>query len=194
MIARANLLLVFMALANFALAAPAEKKLVIPDYPTAKDQYNFAEMYKGSQVLTGDAARRKQQMSKAAQCYQRVVDRFPEDVNFTPRAIVDLGDCAAQSQDYKVALTHYNRAISGYPDNEYVVARSMCAIGMIQDKREEHEAAKATYKDIIDRFSNSRSMAVRDLVKRASVLYFKVHEKKEKEGFSLKKLNPFSKK
>ncbi len=177
-------------------AAPkASEKLVIPDYPTSKDQYMFASMYEQNQITGSNIKQRKEQLGKVAQCYERVVNRFPEDQTFTPRAVLELGDCAAQSSDFNKAKSLYNSAMQNYPDDEYIQARAMCAVGLIQDLEKDHEGAKATYKEIMDRYGNSRSGAVREIVKRASTLYFKVHEvKAEKKHFTVKSLNPFSKK
>jgi tetratricopeptide (TPR) repeat protein len=171
------------------MAADKAATLVIPDYPSAKDQYNFAMMYQKTQFMSAEAAEKKQQIDKIAQCYQRVIDNFPRDTEFTPRAVLQLGDCQAMLMQADKALMYYRTVLNDCAEDEYLHARALFATGQMMDMKKDYVGGKAIYKEVMDRFSNSSNPTVREITKRASVLYFQVREQPvEKKKWSLPKL------
>jgi tetratricopeptide (TPR) repeat protein len=150
--------------------------LVIPDFPTAEEQYQFAFRYQGTQILSMDRDKRSVQFAKIVQCYEKVVQNFPSDVKHTPLARLAIADTLSKQGQFPQATAHYEAIMRDYPSNEYVQARATFSIGRIHDRTGNHQLAKDTYRQIMDRYGNSRSRAVHDVVKRASTLYHMVQE------------------
>ncbi|MGI8905075.1 MAG: tetratricopeptide repeat protein [Candidatus Sumerlaeaceae bacterium] len=174
---------------NAVAAKETEKKLVIPDYPCAKDQYNFALMYEKAQFMSTVPEQRRQQMIKIAQCYQRVIDSFPQDLEFTSRALLQIGDCHAKISEPYQAIRYYEVVLNSASEDEYLQARALFSVAQMHDAKKEYEAAKHVYKEVMDRYGTSGNAAVRDLTKRASMLYFQVREQPTtKSKWSLRKL------
>src|SRR5690606_15945003 len=103
-------------------ADKAEGALVIPTHPTAQTQYGFAKVYHNSQLISPELSRRKTQMARISSAYEKVIQNFPQDQQFTPLAMMELGDCAAQADDMTKARGYYAQARAGFPQNEYVQA------------------------------------------------------------------------
>lgn len=159
----------------------AEEELVIPDFPDARTQFNFAKTYQANQLIMPDLDRRRVQMTKIAQCYHKVLQNFPNDPVYVPLSYFELGDCAAQSDDFAGAIGFYQRAQS-VSQEEFVQARGTFSIARIYGLQGRHEEAKALYKSIMDRFSKSESGRVRDVVTRAAQQYYKVVDPSENQG------------
>lgn len=162
---------------NKSKARPTEEKqLVIPDFPTAKEQYSFAIMYQRSLIISPDMARRQVQMDKVTQCHDRVLKNFPGDQTYAPLAMVAIADANASIGELPTAIEIYHATMAKYPDNEYIQARALFAIARTLDNQGKFQEAKDTYRQVMERFSASHSAAVQDLVRRAQGLYFTVKE------------------
>lgn len=157
---------------------PAEAPLVIPDFDSAKDQYGFASMYKAAVIPAVDPPRRKSQAQKIIQCYQQVANRFPDDPNYTPVALLEIADETRSIGDVKGSEAAYRDIISRYPQNEYVQARGTYSVARCCDARGDFETAKQLYRQIHEQYYTTQSPAVRDIVMRADKLYYTVREKK----------------
>lgn len=155
----------------------SENELIIPDFPSAKDQFQFAKMYQNSQLIAPELDRRRLQMNKIAQYYQRVITNFPNDVEYVPMTYLELGDCAAQSDELDLAISLYQKAQASTTDH-FIHVRSQYSIGRIYDTQGRHVEAKSIYKGIMDRYGKSESGRIRDVVSRSANLYMTVHEKK----------------
>jgi tetratricopeptide (TPR) repeat protein len=153
-----------------------ENALVIPDFPSADEQFKFARMYQNAQLIAPELDRRRLQMQKIGECYHRVITNFPNDSVYVPLTYLELGDCAAQSDEFDMAVNYYQQAAARSQD-DFVLARSQYSIARIYDSKGRFEEAKAMYKDIIEKYGKSESGKVRDVVTRAGQLYVKVHEK-----------------
>jgi tetratricopeptide (TPR) repeat protein len=155
----------------------AEKELVIPDFPSAKEQFQFAKMYQGSQLVQPELERRRVQMNKIGQYYQRVLVNFPNDPEYVPLTYLELGDCAAQSDEFDLSISYYQKAQAG-SQNEFINARSQYSIARIYDSQGRYVDAKAIYKRIMDQYGKTENGRVRDVAARSAKLYMTVHEKK----------------
>lgn len=156
-----------------------ESELVIPDFPDAKTQFNFAKTYQNSMIVAPDLARRKGQMAKSMQCYQRVITNFPNDTVYVPLTYLEMGDCEAQSENVAGAIAYYERAQSSTSD-EFVQSRAQYSIARMYNVVGRYAEAKAMFKTVMDSFGNSTSGRVRDVVKRSAAMYYKVIDPSEK--------------
>ncbi len=155
----------------------SESELVIPDFPTAEDQFQFAKIFQNSQLIAPELDRRRLQMEKIGQYYQRVLINFPNDPEYVPMTYLELGDCAAQSDAFDLAISYYQKAQAATRD-EFTTARSQYSIARIYDTQQRYVEAKTIYKSIMDQYGKSESGRVRDVVGRSAKLYMTVHEKK----------------
>lgn len=155
----------------------SEKELIIPDFPTAKEQFEFASHFQNNQLIVPELKRRRLQMAKIGQYYQRVLTNFPNDPEYVPMTYLELGDCAAQSDAFDMAIGYYQKAQASTRD-DFVHARSQFSIGRIYDTQERYVEAKNIYKSIMDRYGTNQSGRIRDVVKRSAQMYVTVHEKK----------------
>jgi tetratricopeptide (TPR) repeat protein len=180
------LLLAFIFFGLRAARAEDATKLVIPDYPTAKDQYSFAVMYEKAQFVPPELAKKRVALQKVTQCYQRVIDLFPQDTTYTPRAYLSLGDCEGKLNEPDKAMQYYQYIINTFPTDEYLQARALFATAQMLDLKKQYEQAKTIYKEVMEKYGNSTNTGVRQITKSASVLYFQVHEQPAKSRWSLK--------
>lgn len=153
----------------------AEKNLVIPDFPTAREQFAFAKMYKQGILTSPELKKRREQMDKLAQYYNRVLINFPGDTTYVPLTYLELGDCAAQSDYLDQAIQAYQHAMSISQD-EFIRVRAMFSIARIYDVQKRFVEGKALYKQIVDEHKNTESGRVKDVVRRAYEQYLVVQE------------------
>jgi len=155
---------------------PEEKQLVIPDFPTAKEQYSFAIMYQRNIIISPDQARRRVQMDKVVQCHDRVLKNFPGDKTYAPLSMVAIADANATIGELSTAIDIYKNTMAKYPENEYIQARALFAIARTLDNQGKFQEAKDTYRQVMENHSSSHSAAVQDIVKRAQGMYFTIKE------------------
>lgn len=158
-----------------------EEELVIPDFASAKEQFQFAKMYQGSLLIAPELKRRRLQMEKVMQCYSKVLSNFPNDTMYVPLTYLEMGDCAAQSDDMVQAVAYYQKAQQSSQE-EFIQARSQYSIGRIYNMQGKYPEAKAIFKNIIDTYGHSKSGKVQDVAKRAAQLYYQVVDPTEEGG------------
>lgn len=170
----ASMLLSPPAIAAFSLkkndAEP--RKLVVPDFQTAKEQYQYAVALHNSMIPSVDKTRRRQQLDRIIQCYSKVVENFPDDTVHTPVAYVTIAEAyAEQGQDTKAEMM-FREAMERWSANEYVVARCMFDIASALDKQKRFSESQQLYKEIMERFKGSQKPGVADIVARAQARYY----------------------
>ncbi len=153
-----------------------DSQLVIPDFPSAKEQYGFAVLFKDGMITATDKGRREMQVARLSQCYGRVISSYPEDPIYTPLARLEIADALRSIGETRKARREYEQLIAGYPENEYVQARSMFSIGRVLDQTGDFQEAKNYYKRVNEEFGESPSGAVLDIVRRADTLYYSIRE------------------
>lgn len=164
------------------VAGGAESELIIPDFPTAKEQYGFAVLFKDSMITAIDKSRREKQVARLSQCYGRVISAFPEDPTYTPLARLEIADALRSIDETRKARSQYEELLHAYPENEYIQARAMFSIGRVLDQAGDYQEAKNYYKRVHEEFSESSSGAVLDIVKRADSLYYSIRETKDSKN------------
>ena len=158
-----------------------EQEMVIPDFPDAQRQFAFAKAYQGSLLIAPELKRRRDQMAKVAQCYNKVISNFPNDTNYVSLTYLELGDCSAQSDDMAGAISYYQKAAQ-VSQEDFIQARSQFSIGRIYNMQEKYVEAKAIFKGIMDTYGNTQSARVKDVVQRSAQLYYQVVDPSEKKA------------
>jgi tetratricopeptide (TPR) repeat protein len=162
--------------------APAEEeRLIIPDYPTPKDQYNFARVYQASQIKANDPKRLSSQYEKAIQAYKKVLELFPNDEQFTPLAMLNWGDCVGMQGDMAGGRAIYKDAAERWPNIDLIQARANYSTARTLDQEKRFEEAKVIYKLLMDHFGNSQDPALRQIAKLSSEYYYKLRTEPVKE-------------
>jgi tetratricopeptide (TPR) repeat protein len=194
----ALVVLVYVLAATWILPYPAvgfslfghrkaeQRKLVVPDFQTAKEQYQYALALHNSMVPSVDKQRRRIQLDRIIQCYSKVVENFPDDRVHTPVAYVTIAEAYAElGQDTKAEMM-YREAMQRWSDNDYIVARCMFDIATSLDKQKRFSESQQLYKEIMERFKDSQKPGVSDIVARAQGRYYVTKEepvRKQKKSF-----------
>lgn len=156
--------------------APQATELVIPDFPTAREQYSYAAAFQRAQVLSTDRAKRDAQLDRIASVHGRVVQLFPDDRVFTPLSELAIADCYASQDNQQKAIAEFQRIVQRHPGNDYVQARGLYSIARSLDRLGQYEQAKGIYRQVMERYANSEKEIVRIIGKKAQANYLQVRE------------------
>lgn len=174
----AVVLVITIASPSFAGLFTKKPELVIPDLPSAKEQYGFAVMYQRSLIIPAEPKRRGEILQRCILCHERVIKNFPDDQIYTPLSYVEIADCVAGQSNYKKALQMYTAAMQKYPQNDFLQARCLFYIARCQDRMGNFEYAKQLYKQFLDTYRDSKEPNVQQMLKRAQTAYYQVRERK----------------
>ncbi|MCX7718100.1 MAG: tetratricopeptide repeat protein [Candidatus Sumerlaeaceae bacterium] len=157
-------------------APPAPTELVIPDFPTAREQYSYAASFQRAQVLSTDRKKRDAQLERIASVHARVVQLFPDDRVFTPLSELAIADCRASQDRQQEAIAAFQRVVQRHPENDYIQARGLYSIARSMDRLGQYEQAKGIYRQVMERYANSEKEIVRIIGKKAQANYLQVRE------------------
>lgn len=148
------------------------RSYVIPDLPTAREQYDVAyDSYRKAQGMLVHTSEKDKKVEEAKMVFRRVGERFPDDPVYTPRAHLMLGRSELIRQEYKKAARYYRTAIEMYPDNKEVQAIGLFELGMALDEAKQHSAAKEAYRQFIERFADDRDADIQQRLSEARKRY-----------------------
>ena len=167
-----------MALGMMAcgLTRPKPQSFVIPVYDTAEEQFRFAEKYYTDTLPSIDPERRREQMLKAIACFNKVVERFPDDEEWTPLALIWTGDVYYKSKDFEDAIKYYERARENYPNYDYVQIKALWAEGKSLELMSNYDQAHQMHREVLDRYEERKDLdsASQFIVKDCRSLYERV--------------------
>jgi tetratricopeptide (TPR) repeat protein len=161
---------------------PPETRLVIPDYNTVAEQYEFAATFAKKLPPSVHKETRARQLRQQIQAYEKVVQSYPADTQFTPVAYLEIGDCYGSMGDYTRAREYYQAAPQRWPDNEFVRARSMYSYAKVLDAERNYTESKQVYKQVMDEFGKSGDSRIKQIVQRASAAYYTLREQPAAPG------------
>ena len=153
-----------------------EADLVVPDFPTAREQFGYATAYQQAQVLSAEKKKRDVQLDKIMQVHRKVIVNYPNDMEFTPLSRMMLADCVSDQGNVPKARELWAETAKLYPDNQYLQARSLYSIGRSYERQGDFARSKQYYQDVMQRYGSSDSAAVRKIAERCKSLYFEVKE------------------
>ncbi len=171
---------VFLAVVMLgALCACHREPIIIPDYPSATEQYLFAKKQKETAFLAPSRdTKRKEQITAAIMAFERVIERYPDDLRVTPLAWMDLGDMYLHNKDYKEAVKNYETVLQKYPDQDDAVCKSLYGMGRAYDGLKDYEKALDYYKQCFERFENDKNQLLAMLGRQARQSYGRIRIKK----------------
>ncbi len=145
---------VIMSLVVILGAEGCAKKVVIPEFSTAKEQYVYAMKLKMNTLIGYTKKQRKEQLKLLETSFMEVIKDFPEDERYTPAAYVSLGDTYIEYREPRKAIDIFEEAIMRYPDQADVLLFSHYGLGFSYDMIGEYEEAKKEYKLCVDKFGD----------------------------------------
>ena len=157
--------------------------LVVPDFPTAREQFGYATAYQQAQALSAEKAKKDVQLDKIMQVHRKVIVNFPNDMEFTPLSRMMLADCVFDQGNVKRARELWIETAKLYPDNQYLQARMTYSIGRSYERQGDFARSKQYYQEVMQKYGSSDSAAVRKIAERCKTLYFEVkEEQRDKKG------------
>jgi tetratricopeptide (TPR) repeat protein len=161
----------------------------IPDFPTAREQYQYAEsVYSRARPLPIENPHERWRITEVESPYfeapltryrerdyqrfigafERVVSRFPEDAEFTPIAMVRLGEFYHLTGDHFMAASRYNDVLDHHSDDEVLSAAALFGLARVQMSQQQFTEAQRCYQLLIERHRDSQNPRIIDLVGRAA--------------------------
>ncbi|MBN1476534.1 tetratricopeptide repeat protein [Candidatus Sumerlaeota bacterium] len=161
----------------------------IPDFPTAREQYQFADsIYSRTRPLPVENPHehwrvtdvespyfeppltryRQRDYQQFIEAFERVVNRFPDDTEFTPIAMVRLGEFHHLAGDPFMAASRYNQVLDICGDDEVLSAAALYGLARVQMSQQQFTEAQHCYQLLIERHRDSQNPRIIDLVGRAA--------------------------
>jgi len=157
------------------LAACHHQPIIIPDFNTPTEQYIFAKNLKDQSLLESPQKEKKVERTEVLiLAYNKVTERFPEDLRVTPLAWSEVADIYFRKGDYKESLRLYEIVLKKYPDQDDVVCKSLFGAARCQDHLKNYEKALSYYKQCFERFENDKRPPLAFLGKQARQFYSRV--------------------
>ena len=134
-----------------------QPQVVIPEQPTAQEQYDFAcrqfEEYSG---LLMKSSQRQEYANRAEAAFQMVIDRFPQEKHLVARSELVIGTIWKQRGKERKALGIMKGLLEKYPSDEDIQIRALYDIGLLLDDLGKHRQAKDYYDRVLKRFGQSQ--------------------------------------
>ena len=106
------------------------RRPLVPELPTAQDQYLFA--YQQKEDLKHrliEKSEMDEEYRKIIYAYQQVIDRFPDDERFTPLAWLSQAELYDRMDEDKEAVEHYDVVLERYQDDDVLQAAALLGEG-----------------------------------------------------------------
>lgn len=157
--------------------ATSGEKIVIPDFSTAEEQFTNARVQQEVVKFSFTKKKVMNHYNAAIEGYKKVIQNFPDDTEFTPRAYIGIGDCYLRMGKPAQAKKHLDIALNTYPDNELLQAIARFGIGRCYYAMEQYESAQYVLKKWLDTYDRHEHPAIKELSKQAAKLYQDANER-----------------
>ena len=167
--------LVIVCLAAAMLSA-CGKKIILPEYESAKDQYLFALRLKTNTVKGFDEKSRAQQLKRIESSFLRVIEKFPDDTKYTPAAYINLANTYNDYREPAKAVKYFQIALKKYPGQEDIQIFGHYGLGSAYDRLGRYKEAKEQFKLCVDKFGDDPRSAYQEIVEKARRRYTRIRE------------------
>lgn len=99
--------------------------------------------------------------------FEKVIDRFPDDQEFTPNAKVRLGEFHYLTGDYGMAVSYFRDVMRSYPENDLLMAVSLFGVGRVRMAQNQYADAQIQFTRLIRGYGNSDNVQILQLCERA---------------------------
>lgn len=165
-------LLCLFVIATFSTLGCFQKDpYVVPEVTTAREQAEIAreQVVRAGQTIDPDI--REEERDKAIAALKSVVERFPDDREYTPAAHVTMGDLLQEMDRYHEAEKIYRNVIAKYPEIDDVNAQALYGLALSLEELERPAQSKQVLRQLIDSHEDSTNPIIKSLVNRARARY-----------------------
>lgn len=135
------------------------KKFVIPEMPTAREQYALAyDQYRHASSFFGQSEKKDEAVEEAMAAFRAVLRNFPEDTTYRPLSALMLGRCELIRDRFTSAADYYRRALKENPDSPEVQQIGLYELGVALDGAKQYVEAKEAYRTFIERYSDDAAL------------------------------------
>lgn len=166
--------IICLLLFGVSLSFSCGKKVYIPEYNTAKEQYEFAKLEKDKNLIIVDKDKRKEKYEAVVLAFKKVITKFPEDKEYCPLAMISIGDSYRLIDEYAKGAESYEEALKLYGNMEDIKPFALYGAALCYDHLKDFTKAQYYYKTILDNYENSDKKEIQDLVKRTKDKYSKI--------------------
>ncbi|MCC5876947.1 MAG: tetratricopeptide repeat protein [Candidatus Sumerlaeia bacterium] len=162
-------ILLLMVLSTSSCTSIFGPKHAVPEEATARDQMRIAERQLEATRTTFDPDMREEELEKAVAAFRAVVERFPNDSNFTPLAHYYWALLTQQQGRYRSAERLYREVLRRYPNDDVVNASSLFGLAETYEQLGRGRDSQETYRELVEVYANSDDPVIQDLVQIARV-------------------------
>jgi tetratricopeptide (TPR) repeat protein len=157
------------------LLAGCHPQVVIPEQPTAQEQYDFAcQLFKEYSGLLMKRGQRREYADRAEAAFQMVIDRFPQEKQLVGRSELFIGMIWKQRGKERKALGIMEDLLEKHPSDDDIQIRALYEIGLLLDDLGKHRQAKDYYDKVVKRFGQSQKPEYRAIVTECRSRYQRV--------------------
>jgi len=165
-------------------------QVFIPLQKTAKEQFVYALDHRQKNDLI---LRNKEQPARASEArvsirsaFEMVVVHFPEDLEVTPMAKLELAKMQAgmdqtrttpRDSDVRKAISEFQKIRMIYPELEFIQAEARFDEAMCWKVLKDYEKAQALFKEVADNYADSEDADVKRLVQVSQIYYQQTYVK-----------------
>ena len=158
-----------------ALMAGCQTEVVIPEQPTAQEQYDFAlQQFTEYSGLLMRSSQREEYARRAETAFQMVIDRFPQEKHLVARSELFIGMIWKQRGKERKALGIMEDLLEKHPSDDDIQIRALYEIGLLLDDLGKHRQAKDYYDKVVKRFGQSQKPEYRAIVTECRSRYQRV--------------------
>lgn len=165
-------------------------QVFIPLQKSAKEQFVYALDHRQKNDLI---LRNKEQPARASEAresirsaFEMVVVHFPEDLEVTPMAKLELAKMQAgmdqartapRDSDVRKAITEFQKIRMVYPELEFIQAEAKFDEAMCWKVLKDYEKAQSLFKEVADTYADSEDIDVKRLVQVSQIYYQQTYVK-----------------
>lgn len=140
---------------------------IIPVQQDAQAQFVYAANLEKAFRSPLARKRRDENFARAVAGYRKVIDAFPEDKRWPPRAELKIAMMQDTHGEDRKALKTYERLIHDYPNDEDIQINALYGAAVIYDESGKYDKAQKYFLEITGRFSKSPNPAHQRIARQA---------------------------
>jgi TolA-binding protein len=117
---------------------------------------------------------RKRDYRRFIRAFDAVVNRFPDDTQYTPNAKVRLGEFHYLLDEYGLSANYYRDVLESYPDDEVLHSAALYGLATVRMAQGQYTDAQRIFNRLIQEHGRSQLSNVLDLVQRAQFRVFQI--------------------
>lgn len=161
--------LLLMTLTLSSCASLFGPRHAVPEEATAREQMRVAERQLEAARTTFDPDMRQEELEKAVAAFRAVVERFPNDSNFTPLAHYYWAMLSQEKGNSRRAERLYREVLRRYPNDDVVNASALFGLAETYEQLGRGRDSQETYRELVEVYANSDDPIIQDLVQIARV-------------------------